>query len=151
MTELRGMLLVIAVGLAFFGFSAFNIATHQMAVSNTEQVEGVVLDNGVTRLPGGDQPDTYMPWVEYRYEVDDETYVSKNVYPGFGGKSMSFRSDAREFLEGYQVNETVTVYVKANAPQNSFLVKTGLSIWMFLFMLIGLGLVYFGGRSLFRS
>ena len=151
MAELRGLAIVALVGLAFFGFSAFNIATHQMAVSNTEQVEGVVLDNGVTRLPGGEQPDSYIPWVEYRYEVDDETYVNNNVYPGFGGKSMSFRSDAREFLEGYQVNETVTVYVKSNAPQNSFLVKTGLPIGMVLFMLIGLGIICFAVLSVFRS
>jgi hypothetical protein len=151
MAELRGLAIVALVGLAFFGFSAFNIATHQMAVSNTEQVEGVVLDNGVTRLPGGDQPDSYMPWVEYRYEVDDEMYVNNNVYPGFGGKSMSFRNDAREFLEGYQVNETVTVYVKSNVPQNSFLVKTGLPIGMVLFMLIGLGIICFAVLSVFRS
>lgn len=140
-----------AVGLMFFGFSAFQIMTHQLAVGNTEQVNGVVLDNGVVRLPGGDQPTTYKPWVEYSYEVGNETYVSENVYPGFGGKSMSFRSDAEEFLDQYEINDTVTVYVKTSAPQNSFLVKTGLSIWMFLFMAIGLGLIYFGGRSLFRS
>jgi len=66
MVEIRGLLIVALVGMAFFGFSAFNIATHQMAVSNTEQVEGVVLDNGVTRIPGGDQPDSYTPYVEYR-------------------------------------------------------------------------------------
>jgi hypothetical protein len=151
MAELRGLAIAAVVGVAFFGFSAFNIATHQMAVSNTEQVEGVVLDNGVTRLPGGDQPDSYMPYVEYRYEVDGETYVNNNVYPGFGGKSMSLRSDAREFLEGYQVNETVTVYVKENNPQSSFLVKTGLSFGMVIFMLIGLGLLFFAARSVFRS
>jgi len=151
MPGLRGLAIVALVGVAFFGFSAFNIATHQMAVSNTEQVEGVVLDNGVTRLPGGDQPDSYMPYVEYRYEVGGETYVNNNVYPGFGGKSMSFRSDAREFLEGYQVNETVTVYVKGNDPQSSFLVKTGLSFGMVLFMLIGLGLLFLAGRSVLRS
>jgi hypothetical protein len=151
MVGLRGLAIVAVVGMAFLGFSAFNIATHQLAVSNTEQVEGVVLDNGVTRIPGGDQPDSYMPYVEYRYDVDGETYVNNNVYPGFGGKSMSFESDVREFLEGYQVNETVTVYVKQNDPESSFLVKTGLSFGMVLFMLIGLGLLFFAGRSVFRS
>lgn len=151
MAELRGLVIVALVGLLFLGFSTFNIATHQLAVSNTEQVEGVVLDNGVTRIPGGDQPDSYMPWVEYRYEVDNEVYVSKNVYPGFGGKSMSFESDAREFLEGYQVNDTVTVHVKQKNPQNSFLIKTGFPFGMVLFMLVGLGLIGFAGWSLFRS
>jgi len=64
---------------------------------------------------------------------------------------MSFRSDVRGFLEEYQVNNTVTVYVKQNDPQSSFLVKTGLSFGMVIFMLIGLGLLFLASRSVFRS
>jgi len=63
---------------------------------------------------------------------------------------MSFRSDVRGFLEEYQVNNTVTVYVKQNDPQSSFLVKTGLSFGMVI-MLIGLGLLFLASRSVFRS
>lgn len=147
MMSIRSLLLVLVVGMAFVGVGGFMLLNHQLSVGGTEQVDGTVLDKGVARLPGGEQPTTYKPWVQYRYEVDNETYVSKNVYPGIGGQSESTRLDAEEFLEQYPRNETVTVYVKSDDPGESFLVRSGFPFGSLVFMGIGIGAIALGIRS----
>lgn len=97
-----------------------------------------------------DQPEPkpyYYPEIEYRYEVDGQTYTSTRYGLGETAQKYEDRGDAELAAAKYQIGDPIEVAYDPAAPDQAVL-RTGASIGAWAPLLLG---VLFGGLGWFLS
>ena len=92
----------------------------------------------------------HYPTVRFEYVYQGERYTSTNIYPSSVRQSYDTESAARDVIENYETNTTVTAYTTPSSPGNAFLRKEESNS---SFIAIGIGIVFvlLGGRSVLKE
>jgi len=119
----RGVLVLLALCLLALGYLAYDYHEQTSLLDDAEAVEATVLDTDIEEV-GRRGASRYQPVVEYEYEYGGSTYTSDTVFPGSFERTYSSESDAREVLEPYETDSTVTAQVDPSDPETAFLERT---------------------------
>jgi len=124
-----GRVMILGIPLVLgFGFLAAGTHTYVEqtdAIEAAEPVEVEVLDTEIERERRSSDSGSrykYTPVVEYRYEIDGETYTSDTVYPGGISQSESSRSAAEDEISDFVPGETAAGYAAPDSPEVSYLI-----------------------------
>ncbi|WP_121821949.1 DUF3592 domain-containing protein [Halostella salina] len=147
----RGGLLVMLVSVAVIGYGGFDYYQQQQAVADAEPVNATILETGVDSDSSGSSTDVdYYPTVRFEYTYDGERYTSTDVYPASVRQSYDTESAARDVVDEYEVDSTVTAYTVPSSPGDGFLRKQQ-SDGPFTAMGIGGVMLLLGGYSVLRG
>ena len=108
------------VGLATMGYGAYSYSEQTTALDSAVAVNATVAATSVEEVPKKRGTD-YRPTATFEYSYEGETYTSSNVYPGTLPREFGSRERARAELATYEPGDTVTAYVRPDAPGNAFL------------------------------
>ena len=115
--ESRFNSLIFIVFAFFMGWIFAKDISLSLSSMDWQPVEAKILTSKVNRgLRGG--PDS--PWIEFRYVVDNRTYINDRL--DFGEWSYG---DVPEYLRDYPVDSVTTVYYNPTNPEESVLNKSG--------------------------
>ena len=146
-STVRGAVLMLLIGLAATGYGAYDCTQQSDAVEDAVEVDATITELGVESTSTGSSTDaSYRPAVRFTYEYDGTEYESTNVFPSTISPNYDTESAAREVIEGYAVDETVTAYVDPSNPGTAFL-KHQRSNAPLVAVAIGLFFVLAGGAS----
>lgn len=101
-----------------------------IASNNTKKwipVKGKVLTSNIDCIGyiGEDADRSYKTKIEYQYDVDGESYISKKVFYGdYIRANMPYR--AKKIIKKYGKHQTITVYYNPDNPKKSVL-ETGVN------------------------
>ncbi len=128
-------LLFMAVGI---GVTIWAAVTLRRASASTDwpTTEGKVISSEVESHKGGEGGTTYGAEVLYEYSVSRTTHSGNKV--SFGDYSSSNPGHAREIVNKYPADETVTVHYNPERPEVAVLEPGGSSI---IYLPLGFGLV----------
>jgi len=147
----RGGLLVLLASVALIGYGGFDYYQQQRAVADAEPVNATVLETGVEADSAGSNTNVdYYPVVRFEYTYDGETYTSNDVYPASLQQSFDTESGARDIVDEYEVDSTVTAYTVPSSPGDGFLRKQQ-SDGPFTAIGIGGVMLLLGGWSVLRG
>ncbi len=121
------MILVIplALGMGFVAGGSHTYVAQTEAVESAEPIEVEVLDTEIERERRSSDSGPryrYTPVVEYRYEIDGETYVDDTVYPAGISESQNSRSAAEEEISRFEPEETAMGFADPDNPETSYLI-----------------------------
>ncbi len=130
-----------AIVMVFNGFIGYGVYKNYQAQDYLETT-GVVTRSEVDRHRGSDST-TYSPDIEYRYEVDGQTYTSdQHVY---GEISSSDRAGAKKAVRKFPVGKSVRVYYNPADPEDAVLDRSFESLpWFLVLFLTPFNLVMIG-------
>lgn len=144
---IRGGLLFLIVGLAVTGYGGYDYFQQEQSLENSVSVDATIIETGVESDTAGSSTDIdYYPTVRFEYTYRSTTYTSTNVYPASVRPSYDTQSAARDVIDEYEVDSTVTAYVSPESPRGAFL-KNQRSNGPLIAVGIGLVFIVFGGRS----
>ncbi|SDY93334.1 Protein of unknown function [Halopenitus persicus] len=144
-------MLFLLVGLAAIGYGGFDYVNQQQAIDSAVEVNATILNTDVeadgTSSSAGVE---YYPTVRFEYVYQGERYTSTNIHPSSVRQSYDTESAARDVIENYETNTTVTAYTTPISPGNAFLRKEESNS---SFIAIGIGIVFvlLGGRSVLKE
>lgn len=118
-----GILLVLGLFLGGFGF--LPTYDHNIAVQEGKPTTAVVQSTDIEVTEDDDGDKSYNPIVVYEYEVNGETYVSDNTFPGRFDRTKGSRSWAEGIVSQYQPGDVVTVHYRPYKPWNAYLRNDG--------------------------
>ncbi len=121
-------------GLSFFSWGIYKGYMTVVGVHSWRPVEAVILSKELQVNRHGES-DTYKPLIEYRYEVDGQTYTSKRY--DIIDAASSARAGKERILERYEVGETVTAYYDPDNPAEAVLTRE-VSLEFVVFIILGL-------------
>ena len=113
-----------------FGFVFVAGGTHTYvaqtdAIEAAEPIEVEVLDTEIERERRSSDSGSrykYTPVVEYRYEIDGETYTDDTVYPAGISQSQNSRSAAEREISDFEPGETAMGFAAPDDPEVSYLI-----------------------------
>lgn len=118
-------------------------------------VKGRIMDSYVTvipDLPNNKTTEAYLPDIKYEYSFKGNTYFNHKI--GYYGKNTLGLSDSyyaapeeevSEFVNNYQIDSKVDVYVNPEDPKQSIL-DPSLKLPVFMPFLFGILLLFAGGH-----
>jgi hypothetical protein len=143
----RGGLLFLLLGLALTGYGGYDYLQQQQRIDTAERVDAAVIETGVEADSQGSSTSVdYYPSVRFEYTYRGETYTSDNVFPSTVRASYDTESAARDAIDEYDPDSTVTAYVPPDSPGDAFL-ENEQSNAPFIAVGIGLFAVLAGGWS----
>ncbi|WP_324665017.1 DUF3592 domain-containing protein [Haloarcula sediminis] len=112
--------LAVLLGLGTLGYGGYSYAAQSTALGSAETVEATVVSTSVETVDKR-RGTGYAPRATFNYSYDGEWHTSSKVYPGKLPREFDTEAAARAQLDGYDAGETVTAYVRPDAPGNAFL------------------------------
>jgi hypothetical protein len=162
--DVKGVLgagLFVLIGLGVLAYGGYDYTQAQEDVESAIEVEGTVENTGVEEVTYRRDTDDdgiketrtdYVATVEYTYTHEDETYTNDKVYPGDTTDTrFGARSGAEDLANDYTGGQTVTVYVTADDPGNSFLVNDVKLLDYAVLAVLGGAFMLGGVFTLFRN
>jgi hypothetical protein len=112
------------VGLIFMSVGA-GMAWHQNHTIRTSvpvaaTIVAMDIEKHVSHSSKGGTTTTYKPIVEYRYEVDGRSYVSRTVFPLSESGSYGW---ARSVVDRFSPGQRVEAYRNSRRPEKAFLIR----------------------------
>jgi hypothetical protein len=136
---------LLLVGLILIGVAISQNRKAKKAEKTWLTVPGVVLNSEVkvnrSRNSKGRTTTSYSPWVNYQYQVKDQTYTGARI--GFGSGDYG-RSKSDKMIAGYPQGAPVTVHYDPADPSKAVLETKALGGGLYLvlgILAIGLGIV----------
>jgi hypothetical protein len=133
------------MGLLFFSIAVYKGYMTLVGVRSWRPVEAVILSKEL-EVRSDPERDTFKPLIEYRYEVDGQTYTSKRY--DITVISSSGRASKERILDRYEVGETVTAYYDPDDPAGAVLTRE-VSLEFVMFIIGGLVFSGVGGALVF--
>jgi hypothetical protein len=109
------------IGLLCLSIAVYRGYMTLVGVHSWRPVEAVILSKELQQVSSGSEFDAYKVAIEYRYEVDGQTYTSKRY--DIMDAASSARADKERILERYEVGETVTAYYDPDDPAEAVLTR----------------------------
>ncbi|SEH68082.1 Protein of unknown function [Halopenitus malekzadehii] len=149
--SVRKGILFLLVGLAVIGYGGFDYVTQQQAIDSGVSVNATILETGVEADGTGSSTGVeHYPTVRFEYVYQGERYTSTKIYPSSVRRAYDTESAARDAIEEYETNTTVTAYTTPDSPGNAFL-RTEESNGPIIAIGIGIVFVLLGGRSVLKE
>jgi hypothetical protein len=159
--------IVIGIGLTFFGFNMLNKAkesvnwpttTGKITYANVKRTikrtssnrdrDGVSVNVGpVTVGTGGDRRYVYYPEIKYEYTVDNQKYIGKKI--SLASKSHKSKHSAQKIIDKYSLGTNVNVYYNPKKPQDALLV-TGVTLGSYIPIIVGIIFTIGGAVAAFK-
>lgn len=136
-TIIAAFLTIVACGFmaAVAGFIVYDALE---TLWKAEPATGTVQAKKLTR-PGTSLAADFIIDIRYRYTYEGSSYSSENVYPGLDSGWDEAWSES--VLEDFPTGEEVTVYVRPDDPETSFLLREGPGLWTWGMLIVNLLLV----------
>lgn len=126
-----GSVIVSVLALVFLGIAVWLWRTGQVR-RRWPSVRGTVIAGRIRRDVSGDGDDetvTYVPMVEYRYEINSRSYTSSGI--GFVEAACGSSGRAEKVLARYPAGAVVEVHYNPAKPGEAFLEFSNILAYLF--------------------
>lgn len=130
----------VGIGLGIWGWG---VLTNARVSEGWPTAAGRVVRSEVEHSTDSEGGDSYLPQIDYRYQVEGQDYENDRVR--YGENSYSNRRQAEAEAEKYPVGRQVEVYYEPGDPENSVL-EPGATLGSYLgvcmgALFLGIGLI----------
>ena len=132
-------ILFVCCALTLMGFGLCFVLLHDVRVAQFRSVDAVVVSKGEVVIPrrrGGvdDMGPTYVPIIQYRYQVDGREYASGEVLSNRG--SFQYREEAQEIVDRFAVGQVVQAHYNPQDHSDAYLIRWTDCVG-YLFIMVG--------------
>jgi len=114
------VLLVAGLGVGTFG--AYDYVQQTDALDDAIAVDATVVDTEIEQVSTRRNIE-YRPVITYTYTYEGTAYTANEYYASMAEPGFDTEAGAREVLEAYPTDTTVTAYITPDAPGTAFLTR----------------------------